>query len=408
MVSAMPGTFASACGRHLALVALSAAAVIGPMSATACTAIIVGKKASATGRVIVAHNNDGSQRNVMRYAMLPRRSHAPGETMVQEANLAKIPEAPVSAACYWSEVKSPSGAPPPGDHFLNEFGVLVVSNNGGVVREWHGEEYSLPDEGRYSEVVDGGLGHNFRRAVIERSHTASEAIAVATNLLETWGYAMPSRIFTIADKDEAWVLEVLKGRRYVARRCPDDAVVMHPNCLSIGALQEGDVVSPCFAAKGPGFDFIASYQGPRTWKSSYNVYRWREAYRRLAGVEIGDCGEYPFSVVPVRKVGWGEIRAALSSHLEGTSHEQASQHPIDAQDNAVSICRRGTMQSMACLFAEDPADTEVYVAKGRPCTAQFQKCRPFRGEMPEGAVSGDEAIARLKVHSLPLRQSAVP
>ena len=45
------------CGmKRLALAA--AAAAIGAIGADACTAILVGKKASATGRVIVAHNED--------------------------------------------------------------------------------------------------------------------------------------------------------------------------------------------------------------------------------------------------------------------------------------------------------------------------------------------------------------
>ena len=39
----------------------------------ACTAILVGRKASATGRVIVSHNDDFRAGNIMRYAFLPRR-----------------------------------------------------------------------------------------------------------------------------------------------------------------------------------------------------------------------------------------------------------------------------------------------------------------------------------------------
>lgn len=381
---------------------LTAPLLAAAFCANACTAVIVGKKASSTGHVIVGHNNDGTGPYVMRYAMIPARDHAPGAVMAQEDDTAKIPQVPHTAACYWSEVKSKRGNPPPGDHFLNEYGVLVISNNGGVVKEWQGVQYALKEEGRASEVVDGGLKHNFRRAVIERAKTAREAVNIATNLIETWGYALPSRIFTIADKDEAWVLEVLRGRRYVARRCPDDAVVAYPNCLTIGRIEKGDIVAPALAGKGGDFHFIREYQGPRTWRSSYNSYRWRSAYLIAAGVNMTDAREYPFSAVPGRKVSDKDVIAALSSHLEKSSSDQEKIHPKDGHYNTVSVCRRGTMQSMVCVFTADAADTLLHVAPGRPCSTVFQRCRPFRGEMPEGSVSGDEAIRRLDAHTQPL------
>ena len=40
------------------------------LTADACTAIVVGKKASATGHVLIGHNEDGTGM-FMRHAMLP-------------------------------------------------------------------------------------------------------------------------------------------------------------------------------------------------------------------------------------------------------------------------------------------------------------------------------------------------
>lgn len=374
------------------------AIAMGAVAANACTAIIVGKKASATGRVIVAHNNDGSGPYLMQYALLPARDHNPGETMIEDPAAAKIPEVPHSAACYWAEVKSRGGNPPFADHFLNEHGVLIISNNGGVMSEWDGVRYALPDEGRYSELRDGGIRQSFRRAVAERSHTAREAVAIATNLIETWGYPMPSRLFTIADRNEAWVLEVLQGKRYVARRCPDDEVVVHPNCLTVGKLKPGDIVSPCFAAKGADFDFIRSYQGPRTWKSNYCHYRWRGSYITVAGVDVGEPEEYPFSVKPVHQVSIDDIKRGLKSHYEGMPWQVTDKHPTDGEKNIVPVCRKGTLQSMVCMFADDPSQTELHVAVGRPCETPYIRCRPFVGELPPGTVTGAAALQQLKDH----------
>ena len=370
----------------------------------ACTAIVVGKKASATGCVIVGHNTDLGGKFKMQYSLVPARDYAKGDLMVQEPDTAKIPEIGHAYSFYWGEVKSYTEKYSPGDHMLNEHGVNLVSNNGGVVKEWLGVKYSLKEEGHASNLVEGGLKHNFRRAVIERAKTAREAINIATNLIETWGYAMPSRIFTIADKDEAWVLQVLQGRRYVARRCPDDAVVVYPNCLTIGNIQPGDIVAPAFANKPADFHFICEYQGPRTWKSLYNCNRWRSAYKIVTGVEIAEPNEYLFSVVPKRKVTWEDVKNALSCHLEKSSLDQDVIHPFDGQSNTVSVCRRNTKQSMVCELAKRAKDIVVHVAPGRPCTTVFQHCRPFRGQLPIGAVTGDAAIMRLKDHIKPLQE----
>ena len=45
-----------------------------------CSTIIVGKKASATGRVLVAHNEDDPNCFVQSH-LVPRAVHAPGETL---------------------------------------------------------------------------------------------------------------------------------------------------------------------------------------------------------------------------------------------------------------------------------------------------------------------------------------
>ena len=63
-------------GRKACLPLAAAAVVMAAGPADACTAIIVGRKASASGRVVVAHNNDGVGPFTMQYALLPARGGA--------------------------------------------------------------------------------------------------------------------------------------------------------------------------------------------------------------------------------------------------------------------------------------------------------------------------------------------
>ena len=173
------------------MLALAALATLVGGEAAACSAVIVGKKASATGYVILAHNEDGSPTIRMRHAFVPARDGSFG--------------------FFWSECKEPKGGITPGDTMLNERGVIVVSNNGGFMNTWCGRPGALPDEGCYSELAGGGIGFELRRTIAERARSAREGVALATNLLATSGYVQSSRIFAIADKDEAWILEVIKA-----------------------------------------------------------------------------------------------------------------------------------------------------------------------------------------------------
>ena len=383
----------------MALAVVLAAGGIG--QAVACTAVIVGKKASGTGRVIVAHNEDNGGNVFVRHALVPARNYRPGDVMEQEPECAKLPQPGRSCSYFWSEVKCRDKRPPAGDMMLNEHGVIVFSNNGGWQKEWLGEKGTLPDEGEYSKLSEGGVGHNLRRAVAERARTAREGVAIATNLVARYGYTQASRIFTIADKDEAWVVEVIRGRRYVARRCPDDAVLVHPNCLSIREIRPDDIVSANIEPKRAGFDFTAAYQGPRTWKSPYNLYRWKHLYDAVCGTDL-PLDDYPFSVVPKRPVTVEMIQAGLRSHYEGTPDAVSRPHGGIAKDRPVPLCRQTTVESFVCAFGATPAETDLAVATGRPCETPYLTCRPFGGLSLPGCVSGGEAISRLNDHSRPL------
>ena len=365
---------------RMKLITFFVATVCTAVCADACTAILVGRKASASGRVIVAHNED-TKGGLMRYAFLPKRDGA--------------------LAAFWSEVKKKEGTQPIAHLFFNECGVIVFSNNGGVMPKWAGESFALPDEGEYSQLTDGGIGYRLRCDMIEKARTAREGVEIMTGLVKRYGYTERSRLFTIADKNEIWIVQVLYGRRFVARKCPDDEVVVFPNCLTVNRIRPDDIVSDHIKAKGPDFDFISFYQGPRTWKSPYNLHRWQDAYRIAAGVMIEPGNEYPFSAKPTHKVSADDLKRALSSHYEGMPWEVKSRHPENNERDVQPICRDSTLESVVCQMGETPASSVLYLSVGRPCEKPYVAYRPLAGELPQGAVTGETALRRLRNHALP-------
>jgi len=353
---------------------------VAALTAEACTAIVVGKKASATGHVLIGHNEDGTG-TYMRHAMLP-----PGEG---------------KAAVFWSEAKKYAGGDQVAACVYSERGVFVVSNNGGVMQEWDGVTFSLPDEGSYSTISGKGIGYDLRFRAVERARTARECVDIMIALIKEHGYNQYSRNFLVADAEEAWILEVLKGRRYVARRVPDDEVVAYPNCLVFNKLRPDDLASENIKSKGPDFDIIGFYQGPRTWKSPYNLYRWKEMYRIAAGVELEPGAEYPFSVRPTHRLSADDIKRGLRTHYEGRPYEVKKRHPKKDPKIIEPICRHTTLQSLVCEMNPNPKETTMHLTVGRPCEVEYGVYRPFGGILPEDTAFGEKAVTRLVNHELP-------
>ena len=89
-----------------------------------------------------------------------------------------------------------------------------------------------------------------------KRHYYSHGKAFTMNFI---GYAPSARIYTVADKDEAWLVQVVHGRNYVAVRCPDDQITIMPNLYTVYELDafpaEDVIASPDLVenAKRKGF-----------------------------------------------------------------------------------------------------------------------------------------------------------
>ena len=70
---------------------------------------------------------------------------------------------------------------------------------------------------------------------LQRATTAREAIRIMAELMDKYGYASEGESFSIADKNEVWIMEVIgkgnyeKGAVWVAIRIPDGYVSAHAN-----------------------------------------------------------------------------------------------------------------------------------------------------------------------------------
>ena len=152
------------------MAATVAAAMLGIGSqAQACFTVIVGKDASATGEILVGHNEDNDRRILMSQYWVPAAKHKKGEMIRFEDSTARIPQVAETLGFWWTQTLSPDGYSF-SDGFFNEAGVLITSNNCGDTVE--------KDE----KTRQGGVGYGIRRITAERAHTAREAVDIAIEL----------------------------------------------------------------------------------------------------------------------------------------------------------------------------------------------------------------------------------
>ena len=318
--------------------------------ATACTNFIVGKKASADGSVFVTYNAD-SYGAFMPLYHYPAAKHQPGDMRkVYEWDTNKYLGEIAEAAETYNVIGN-----------SNEWQVTIGETTFG------GREEMADSTG----VIDYG---SLIYIALQRSKTAREALQIMTSLVEQYGYYSEGETFSVADKNEAWILEMMgcgpdraksKERTvWVAIRIPDNAVAAHANQSRITKFLDGrytrvkmkDLMSKKYAlnAKKPitnlmlcsdnvvsyaramgwfdgkdaDFSYNAAYAAPdfsgrryceaRVW-SFFNRFAddFSEYVPYAAGKEK-NAKEMPLWIIPNKKVTMQDLRDAMRDHYEGT------------------------------------------------------------------------------------------
>jgi len=339
-----------------------------------CSAVIVGKKASATGEVLFGHNEDDGGNNVMMQYRVPRATHQPGELLTFEPNCAKIPQVEQTWAYLWSETRANWQASF-SDTFINEWGVAIASDSCANSRE------DQPD------LTNGGIGYGLGHLIAQRARTAREGVELAARLVDRYGYTASGRAYEIVDKDEAWVFQVVQGKHYVAKRVPDDEVLFIPNWYTIHQVDLADkdnyIASPdlityaisrgWYTPAKPGdysdFDFALAYQNP-TQNQDGNIVRHRNALRLILGAEPADGRA--FSVKPPRKLGIEDVKRILRTHYEGTADDRSENYTVNPHRAGVrTICTGTTLESFVIQFRGQPEFTCIWRATLNPCTSPY-------------------------------------
>lgn len=189
-------------------------------SVRACTNILIPAGSSKDGSTILAYNNDFSEAHGA-LSHWARASHAPGE--LREIHdwdsgkyLGAIPEVPETYTVVGNTNEHQLTI---GESTFGGLEMLDASDGRAVCNATFG----CVD---YSQVI---------WITLQRAKTAREAIAIADDLMQTYGYASNGESFSIADTQEVWVMEIMgkgnlsQGSVWVATQIPDGTVTAHAN-----------------------------------------------------------------------------------------------------------------------------------------------------------------------------------
>ena len=117
---------------------------------------------------------------------------------------------------------------------MNEYQVGIGETTYGGRSELHHQDGAVMDYGSLIYIS------------LQRSKSAREAIKVMTELVAEYGYYSEGESFSIVDKNEAWIMEMIgkgqgeKGAVWVALKIPDGYVSGHANQARITTFPKAD------------------------------------------------------------------------------------------------------------------------------------------------------------------------
>jgi dipeptidase len=296
-------------------------------NADACTNYLVSKGASADGSVMVTYNADAGG-FMEPFYYLPATDHEPGEMIdIYEWDTGKLLGQIPQIAHTYRVVGN-----------MNEFQVVVGETTFTGRKE-------LKDS---TGIIDYG---SLMFLALQRAKTAREAIKVMIDLLYAHGYYSTGESFSVGDKNEVWILEVIgrgpgnPGVNWVARRVPDGYVTVHANQSRINQFPMDDPENTIFNKdiiefaiekkyydpdKDGEFSFTKAYcpldpggalycEG-RVWHFLSKIAPSQnfpiEYWRAFEGEE-----PYPIFVKPDKKLSVQDIMGLFRDHFEGTPYD---------------------------------------------------------------------------------------
>lgn len=299
-------------------------------SVMACTNFIVTRGASTDGTVMVTYAADSHALYGALYKHTPLKKEAAMMDVTEWDTGKYLGQIPQAKTTYHTIGN------------MNEHSVIITETTWGGLSQ-------LEDK-------TGGIDYgSLIYITLQRARTAREAIDIIVELANTHGYYSEGESFSIADQEEAWIMELIgkgtvldenkvntrKGIVWVARRIPDGYVSGHANFARISTfpkddpkncLYAPDVISfarenGLYSGSDDDFSFTKTYCPPdfgglrgceaRVWSFFNRITSGMDKYLDYA-MGYNPQNAMPLWVKPSHKISPKELFDCMRDHYEGT------------------------------------------------------------------------------------------
>ena len=193
----------------------------------ACTTVLVGKKASVDGSVMIARNEDFHEAISVKLFTLEPASEV--QNRIYHSRNTGVRVALPDKALRCTSV--PQAFPLLKDA-VGEYGEAGINEKNVAVSSTE-SVYGNPRVLAFDPLVPEGIGEDAINSIVAPFiSSAREGVAFLGKLIAQYGSAEGNGIL-FADTEEAWYMEIPCGHYWVAQRIPDDCYAIAPNQVSI-------------------------------------------------------------------------------------------------------------------------------------------------------------------------------
>ena len=330
-----------------------------------CTTVLVGRKASNDGSTMIARTDDGHFDVKKLVVVEPKKQPKKYRTILSHLEIL-LPDHPLRyTACPSVDPKQGVWAAT-GINAANVgmTATETITTNPRVLAADPLVEYKKAPSRREKDIP-GGIGEeDLVVLVLPYIRSAREGVLRLGALLEQYG-TYESNGIAFNDENEVWWLETIGGHHWMARRIPEEAVVINPNQFGM----DGFDLKDAFGAQKANLcsadlrEFIAEnhldcnqngvfnpreifgshrdmdhiYNTPRAWFMGRYLTPYSHRWDGENAEFTPESDHIPWSLVPDRKVAVEDVQYLLSGHYQGTPY-----NPYTAQDTG----KRGMYRSI--------------------------------------------------------------
>ncbi|UQS83859.1 C69 family dipeptidase [Bombilactobacillus thymidiniphilus] len=332
---------------------------------SSCTSILIGKKATIDGSIIIGRNEDASASLPKHFIVHSRKEYKENPCFISKVNQFRLTLPKIrykyTATPEWTDKEGKFE-----ESGFNEFGVAMSATE---------STYTNATALGADPLVAEGIGEEAMvTCVLPYVKTARAAIERLGSIVEKYGTCESNGVL-FADVKEAWYMEIVCGHQWLAQRIPDDCYAVIANQVAIQEVDFEDNYNFMFKDDlkefvidnqlnpqpdhfnfrlifGTRGDFDEHYNTPRVW--------WGQQQFSDFDKEVQPTSEdLPFYLRPQRKLSIDDAKMYLSSHYQQTPYDllnpKAQHHdfrPISlakTQESHLLQIRNFDNQAIACL-----------------------------------------------------------